>query len=158
LPELLATHQGRPRDSHGNIVVAAAETGYDNTAGPTYPDQRLFSLLSGLVHGGGFPWFEDLYTFAGFMFTAAQVCRIYLRVTSTDTTYGVDLPLTADGRPTDGFSNLPQELAALVGNGDLANREVLDDSDDCCNAVIDLSAWLEPAQARTRQESRPDRD
>jgi hypothetical protein len=30
-----------------------------------------------LVHGGGFPWFEDLYTFAGFMFTDPDVCRIY---------------------------------------------------------------------------------
>jgi hypothetical protein len=121
---------------------------------PTCPDQCLFALFSVLVHGGGFPWFEDLYTFAGFMFTDPDVCRIYLHVTGTDLTYGVDLPLTGpDGRPAGGFANLPQELAPLVRNGALANRTVLDDTDDYCTAVIDLSTFLGPTSARRRRRT-----
>ncbi|WP_067804304.1 hypothetical protein [Nocardia beijingensis] len=149
LADIQRTHQHHPRDSHGNIVVAASETGFDNTAVSVYPDQRLFSLFSIFVHGGGVPWFEDLYTFAGFMFTNARVCRIYLRVTATGVTYGIDLPLIgADGRPMVG-SNLPQELAPLVRNGDLATRRVLDDTDNYCTAVVDLGAWLGPARTGT---------
>lgn len=103
-----------------------------------------------LVHGGGFPWFEDLYTFAGFMYTGPDVCRIYLRMTGTGLAYAVDLPLTgAAGRPAGGFSNLPQELVPLVRNGDLTTPRVLDDTDDYCTAVIDLNAWLGPARTGT---------
>lgn len=152
ISDLLATHHRQPHDSHGNIVVLAANTGFDNTADPTCPDQCLFALFSVLVHGGGFPWFEDLYTFAGFMFTDPDVCRIYLHVTGTDLTYGVDLPLTGpDGHPAGGFANLPQELAPLVRNGALANRKVLDDTDEYCTAVIDLSTFLGPTSARRRR-------
>lgn len=143
ISDLLATHHRQPHDSHGNVVVLAASTGFGNTADPAYPDQRLFSLFSVLVHGGGFPWFEDLYTFAGFMFTDSNVCRIYLHVTGTDLTYGIDLPLTGpDGRPTAGFTPLPQELAPLVRNGALGKRRVLDDTDEYCTAVIDLSVFV----------------
>ena len=143
ISELLARHQQRPRDSHSNIVVPAVETGFDNIAGSSYPAQDLFGLFSVLVHGGGFPWFEDLYTFAGFMLTHPDVCRIYLRVTNSGVTYGIDLPLAmTDGRSGSGFSNLAQELAALVGDGTLATRKMLDNTDDYCTAVVDLSAWL----------------
>ncbi|BDT97428.1 hypothetical protein [Nocardia sputorum] len=144
--DLRLVHEHSPRDSHGNVVVAASETGFGSSAVPISSDQRLFSLFSLLVHGGGIPWFEDLYTFAGFMFTDPRVCRIYLRMTATGLTYGVDLPLVGtDGRPMLGFSNLPQELAPLVRNGDLATRRVLDDTDDYCTAVVDLGTWLGPA-------------
>lgn len=143
ISDLLVTHHRQPHDSHGNLVVLAANVGFDNTAEPMYPDQLLFSLFSVLVHGGGFPWFEDLYTFAGFMFTDSNVCRIYLHVTGTNLTYGVDLPLTgSDGHPTAGFTALPHELAPLVRNGDLGKRKVLDDTDDYCTAVIDLGTFV----------------
>ncbi|MEU2041351.1 hypothetical protein [Nocardia niwae] len=149
--DLQRTYQHHPRDNHGNVVVTASETGFDNTAVPVYADQRLFSLFSILVHGGGVPWFEDLYTFAGFMLINPGVCRIYLRLTATGLTYGIDLPLIgADGRPMVG-SSLPQELAPLVRNGDLATRRVLDDTDNYCTAVVDLGVLLGPARTGTPQ-------
>jgi hypothetical protein len=141
---LLAVHSDRPRDSHGNTVLAAVDSGFDYTGSVDSGDQRLFSLFSLLV-GGGLPWFADDYSFAGFMFVEADTCRIYVRVTRTDHTYGIDLAVSGtDGRPT-GYAYLAQELAPLARNGDLARQPVLDDSDDYCDAVVDLRAWMGPA-------------
>ncbi|MEU6185950.1 hypothetical protein [Nocardia sp. NPDC047038] len=117
--QLLVDHEDQPRDSHGNTVLAAADTGFDYTAGADSGDQRLFSLFSLLV-GGGLPWFADDYTFAGFLYTDADTCRIYIHVTRTDRTYGIDLAVSGDdGRPT-GYAYLAQELAPLARTGDLA--------------------------------------
>ncbi|MET9025294.1 hypothetical protein ABZW96_06665 [Nocardia sp. NPDC004168] len=146
--QLLADHEDQPRDSHGNTVLAAADTGFDYTAGADSGDQRLFSLFSLLV-GGGLPWFADEYTFAGFFYTDADTCRIYIHVTRADRTYGIDLTVSGDdGRPT-GYAYLAQELAPLASTGDIARQPVLDDTDDYCNSVVDLSAWMGPAGSRT---------
>ncbi|MFE7742122.1 hypothetical protein [Nocardia sp. NPDC057455] len=141
---LLAAHRDQPRDSHGNTVLAANDVGFDYAGSVDSGDQRLFSLFSLLI-GGGLPWFADDYSFAGFLYTEADTCRIYIRVTRTDHTYGVDLAVSGtDGRPT-GYSYLAQELASLARSGDLARRPVLDDTDDYCNTVVDLRAWMGPA-------------
>ncbi|MEU6832822.1 hypothetical protein ABZ894_29610 [Nocardia beijingensis] len=142
--QLLVDHEDQPRDSHGNTVLAAADTGFDYTAVADSGDQRLFSLFSLLV-GGGLPWFAGDYTFAGFLYTDADTCRIYIHVTRTDRTYGIDLAVSGDdGRPT-GYAYLAQELAPLARTGDLARQPVLDDPDDYCDSVVDLRAWMGPA-------------
>jgi hypothetical protein len=142
--ELRAAHRDRPHDSHGDIVVAATDAGFDYTDTADSGDQRLFSLFSLLV-GGGLPSFADDYTFAGFLYTEPDTCRIYIRVTRTDHTYGIDLAVSGtDGRPT-GYSYLVHELAPLARTGDLARRPVIDDTDDYCDAVVDLRAWMGPA-------------
>ncbi|MGV9971127.1 hypothetical protein [Nocardia beijingensis] len=146
--QLLADHEDQQRDSHGNTVLAAADTGFDYTAEADSGDQRLFSLFSLLV-GGGLPWFADDYTFAGFLYTDADTCRIYIHVTRTDRTYGIDLAVSGDdGRPT-GYAYLAQELAPLARTGDLARQPVLDDTDDYCDSVVDLRAWMGPAGSST---------
>ncbi|WP_174189703.1 hypothetical protein [Nocardia barduliensis] len=141
---LLAAHRDGTRDSHGNTVLAAADSGFDYAGSADSGDQRLFSLFSLLV-GGGLPWFADDYTFAGFLYTEADNCRVYIRVTRTDRTYGIDLAVSgSDGRPI-GYSYLAQELAPLARSGDLERQPVLDDTDDYCDAVVDLRAWMGPA-------------
>ncbi len=141
ITELFAAQQDWTRDSHGNTVIAASAAGFDYNDTVDSGDQRLFSLFSLLV-GGGLPWFAEDYTFTGFLYTGVDTCRIYIRLTRTDHTYGIDLPVTgADGRPT-GYAYLTQELAPLARTGDLARQPVLDDTDDYCTAVIDLSSWM----------------
>ncbi|NJC72540.1 hypothetical protein HC031_22880 [Planosporangium thailandense] len=138
--------QSNVRDSHRNVVVEASAAGFTTEAtAPSY-DHGLFGLFSLLVHGGGFPWFEDVYTFAGFMLRGER-CRIYIRVTDNGTVYGIEIPLThADGRPLRRFAgSLPQELASLVPDGDLATNPVIDDRDDYCGQVFDLTSRIIPA-------------
>ena len=137
MDELIAAHQ--THDSHGNIVVDAAETAFDSGTAVS-PGHRLFSLFSTLVHGGGFPWFEDVYTFAGFLLINQHTCRVYLRESDSGVTYGFDLPFADSGNESLGFTALPQEMVPLIRNGDFA-RHVIADSDDYCDAVVDASAW-----------------
>ncbi|MET7769279.1 hypothetical protein [Nocardia sp. NPDC005366] len=146
LTELARDHAGRVFDRHGNIIIDANELGFDNSNEYTAWDQNIFRLLGILVHGGGFPWFEEDFTFAGFLFTTPETCRIYLRMTSSGTVYGTELPMTyPDGRPFTGYAYLAQALAPLARTGDLTNQPVIDAADDYCTAVIDLRAWLGPA-------------
>lgn len=102
-----------------------------------------------LPHGGGLPWFADDYAFAGLLYTAADTCRIYIHVTRTDRTYGIDLAVSGDDdRPT-GYAYLAQELAPLARTGDIARQPVLDDTDDYCDSVVDSGAWMGPAGSST---------
>ncbi len=144
LTQLQVANHAHPRDSHGNIVLTATSIDFDPIGMANSGDQRLFSLFSLLV-GGGIPWFADDYAFAGFIFTEPDTCRIYIRTTRPDVTYGIDLAVTGtDGRPT-GYAYLAQELAALAHSGDLTRQSVLDDADDYCDIVIDLQSWMGPA-------------
>ncbi|MFF0494182.1 hypothetical protein ACFYTQ_34630 [Nocardia sp. NPDC004068] len=145
LDRVAADHSNQPRDSHGDIVIAAADLGFDTTIVTDPGDQRLFGLFS-LLTGGGIPWFADDFAFAGFLHRDADTCRIYIKVTRSARTYGIDLDVTAGpGRQT-GYAYLTQELAPLARTGDLDDRPVLDDTDDYCDAVIDITAWLGPAR------------
>ncbi|MEV5648850.1 hypothetical protein AB0L57_11425 [Nocardia sp. NPDC052254] len=137
---LSAANRHGPRDSHGNIVLAAVDTGFDYSAQADAGDQPVFGLFDPLT-GGGLPWFADDYTFAGFLYIDADTCRIYLRVTGTDRTYGIDL---AVGGPA-GYSHLASALAPLAQTGDLVRRPVVDDTDDYCDAVVDPRARTGPA-------------
>ncbi|WP_225729606.1 MULTISPECIES: hypothetical protein [unclassified Nocardia] len=142
MDELLRIHP-QTRDSHSNIVVPASATGFRPAAQPAHYDQALFSVFSLFVHGGGFPWFEEDYTFGGFMFRSDRICRIYVKVTATDAVYGFDAPINGPHGPgTYGYGLLPQELAPLARTGDLAAKPVVDDTDDYCVAVVDLSSWV----------------
>jgi hypothetical protein len=46
-------------DSHQNSIIDAVRSGFDPSATPS-DDHSLFGVLSMLIHGGGFPWFEDV--------------------------------------------------------------------------------------------------
>jgi hypothetical protein len=134
---------GKAADSHGNIVVTAAELGFPEPSHPATQDLAMFSLFSVLVHGGGFPWFEDVFTFNGFMSTAPDSLRLYLRRSGARESFGVQIPLrAADGGPVATFTALHHELVALVREGELFRREPLDEADDYCAPVFDLSGWL----------------
>ncbi|MDH6462281.1 hypothetical protein M2302_002459 [Micromonospora sp. A200] len=134
----------RPQyDSHRNAVVDAGSVGFDAPRGESVTDLNLFALFSLLVHGGGFPWFEDVYTFAGFMLTGDGSCRCYVRVTGTGAVYGLDIPLRdTAGRPVSGYTSLPQELTPLIREKDLFRQPQVDDEDDYCEAVHDLAQWV----------------
>ncbi|NYF54572.1 hypothetical protein [Micromonospora purpureochromogenes] len=135
-------HQPR-YDNHRNAVVDAESVGFRALRGESATDLNLFALFSLLVHGGGFPWFEDVYTFAGFMLTGDGPCRCYVRVTGTGAVYGLDIPLRdTAGRPLSGFTSLPQELAPLIREKDLFRQPQVDDEDEYCEAVYDLSQWV----------------
>ncbi|MBM0256148.1 hypothetical protein [Micromonospora sp. 4G55] len=88
-----AVEQQPPYDNHRNAVVDAESVGFRALRRESATDLNLFALFSLLVHGGGFPWFEDVYMFAGFMLTGDAPCRCYVRVTGAGAVYGLDIPL-----------------------------------------------------------------
>lgn len=138
VPVLDSLPGSQSRDSFGHAVVEAADF---DPATSTGADHERFSLLSMLVHGGGFPWFEDTFTLAGFVLGEDQM-RMYLRVTETGITYGADLPLyTSDGAAA-GFTALPQEITAFIHSGDFTGRLATGTGDDYCAAVVDLNAMV----------------
>ncbi|MFJ1455621.1 hypothetical protein [Nocardia sp. N2S4-5] len=144
--ELLERSSARARDSYGNIVYPADELGFDNGADNTEWDQNIFSVFT-LFLGAGIPSFEQDYTFAGFLFTDSNACRVYIRSTRSRLTYGIDLPLVRpDGGPFKGYAYLPSELAPLVRTGDIDSHRVEGAEDEYCTAVADLRAWLGPAK------------
>jgi hypothetical protein len=147
----LSSLQPQHRDNHMNAVIQASDAGFNpSTAGTSY-DHSLFGLFSLLVHGGGFPWFEDVYAFAGFMLRPARRCRIYIRATDDGSLYGVEIPLThSDGTLMGRFGGgLPQELTPLVRDGTLRAQPSIDDLDDYCAGVVDLTSRIDPG-ARAR--------
>ncbi|WP_280495945.1 hypothetical protein [Nocardia asiatica] len=142
MTQLMATYP-QTSDTHSNVVIHASATGFDPSAASLYYDQGLFSVFSLFVHGGGFPWFEEDYTFGGFMFRSDHTCRIYIRITATDEIYGFDAPINGPHGPgVFGYGLLPQELAPLARTGDLASKTIVDDTDEYCLAVVDLSSWV----------------
>ncbi|MDT5038710.1 MAG: hypothetical protein QOE03_3895 [Micromonosporaceae bacterium] len=143
--------QSQPFDSHGNVIVDASLLGFSDTAQTVSYDHALFRLFGLLTHGGGFPRFEDVYTFAGFMLRAGNKCRIYIRVTGNGQVYGVEIPLTSTaGKITRSFGgSLPQELVPLVREGDLLIQPRINDPDDYCVAVFDMTTWVDPTSAST---------
>ncbi|RJO69293.1 hypothetical protein D5S18_32145 [Nocardia panacis] len=142
LGELMGTDQP-VRDCHSNVVVQAKDTGFDGPAAAMHYDQEIFRLFTLLVNGGGIVAHDEDYTFGGFMFRSDHVCRIYIRVTETDLVYGFDAPIDGEHGPgTYGYNYLPLELAPLTRTGDLASKPVVDDADEYCTAVVDLSTWV----------------
>jgi hypothetical protein len=134
---------GGALDSHGNTVARATELGFSEKSNDVSQDLALFSLFSLLVHGGGFPWFEDVFTFDGFMLTAPDRCRLYLKTSNTCETFGVEIPLRDSSQlPLAPSTALPHELSSLIRDGELFRRECLDEVDDYCSSVFDLSEWL----------------
>ncbi len=134
-------------DSHGNRIMSASALGFSYRAGPSWYDQNLFGMLSIFIHGGGFPWFEDVYVCSGFMVIDAAVCRIYINPSSSDMdTFGIDIPLfNAEGTVNAGMGgSLPQELASLVESGTIRNQPRLLVEDNYCSAVFDMRRWVVP--------------
>jgi hypothetical protein len=131
-------------DSHHNVLVNATAAGFGTEAPRSSYDQSLFGLFSILVHGGGFPWFEDVLTFDGFMFPNRTTCRVYLRIADSGRVVGIEVPLlTVDGQPRHRFAgSLPQELASLVRAGDLLNQPQVDQRDEYCAVIFDMSSWV----------------
>lgn len=131
-------------DSHNNRIVAAADVGFSLPSERRWYDQNLFSVLSILVHGGGFPWFEDVYSCAGFLLLANNRCRFYVKVKEGAEVYGLDVPLTAsDGRVHPGAGgNFPQELASIIRTRHLLTQPRITTPDDYAPLVFDLADWF----------------
>lgn len=129
-------------DSHGNTIVDAVPAGFDMQSGSAY-DHNLFGLLSILIHGGGFPWFENIYTCAGFMLLPADRVRVYLSLTERSTVWGVEVPLLdpRNSRPIE-YGSLPQELASLLRDGGRIPGSTVGSKDDYCAEVFDMSDWV----------------
>jgi hypothetical protein len=146
-PDLLRVVEqpGKTTDSHGYRIIEAATAGFrPDQMSPRF-DHNIFAILSILVHGGGFPWFEDVYTCAGFLITGPQLLRIYVRVTSTGEIYGIEIPLaSSSGEVVPGMGgSFPQELASVIRNGTLAQQPQIDIEDDYCTTVYDMTAWVD---------------
>jgi hypothetical protein len=137
-------------DSHGNLVVEAAAAGFSGPWDGIFYDHSLFRLFGLLAYGAVSPRFEDVYTFAGFMFRDAATCRIYVRATDNGDVYGLEIPLRrADGRAMNRFGgSLPQELVPLVREGHLLTQPVIDDRDDYCTQAFDMAKWIRPIEPR----------
>lgn len=142
--EELAKRQNLVSDSHGNRILDSSLAEFDTKATPSY-DHELFSLLSTLIHGGGFPWFEDVYTCAGFMLRPDGKVRIYLNVPAESAVWGIELPLV-DGRggAPMAFGSLTQELASLLRSGDPLPDRLTGGRDDYCVELFDMSGWIRP--------------
>lgn len=133
---------GVTTDSHRNSYVDGIQAGFLPSATPSY-DHTLFGVLSILVHGGGFPWFEDVFTCSGFMLRPASKVRLYLRLTEKATVWGVDVPLVnARTHAPVGLGVLPQELHSLLSDGQSLPAPTVDESDDYCSEIFDMTDWL----------------
>ena len=135
-------------DSHGNYIVSAAAAGFAGNSDPVWYDQNLFGMLSIFVHGGGFPWFEEIFTCQGFMLLDSNTCRIYVRINADDDgIVGLDIPLNrADGAIIAGMGgNFPQELASVIGSNTLRNQPQVPTRDEYCAKVYDMARWIDPS-------------
>ncbi|WP_412735321.1 hypothetical protein [Krasilnikovia sp. MM14-A1259] len=133
-------------DSFANVIFDAAEQGFRSTGYSPWHDHNLFSLLSTFIHGGGAPWFEDVYTLAGFMIDSPSTCRIYVRLARTNETCGLRIPLMrSDGRIRSGMAgSLPQALTSLINTETLFVQPELDAEDTYCSKVFDMTTWVDP--------------
>ncbi|MBM0274969.1 hypothetical protein [Micromonospora tarensis] len=132
------------RDSHGNLIVSALDAGFDSTRGLAWYDQNLFGMLSIFIHGGGFPWFEDVYSCAGFMLVGDGRCRVYIRLTASGEMYGLDLPLVESRggiRPGSG-GTFPQEVASVIRTNTLVAQPRVEANDDYAPVVFDMTRWI----------------
>jgi hypothetical protein len=127
-------------------VVLVSGTQLDQANADVLPDQELFQLFD-LMHRGPFlDSVDGVYTFTGFMLIPNQRCRIYVRMTTTRTSYGLDIPLFRHGGGAiSGITaSFTQELAMkLHADGELYDP-VVDRADDYCERVYDLSNWINP--------------
>ncbi|MCY1144518.1 hypothetical protein OWR29_41525 [Actinoplanes sp. Pm04-4] len=132
----------RGLDSHGNAIVDAIDAGFDPHR-ETALDHGLFGLLSMLIHGGGYPWFEDTYTSMGFMLRPSEQARLYVSLTGRRTVWEADIPLRhpRTHRPVD-YGSLPQELASLLRDGERLPGKTVTGRDDYCSEVFDMSEWF----------------
>lgn len=130
-------------DSHDNLVVAAADAGFSASRDGPWYDQNLFSILSILIHGGGFPWFEDVYSCTGFLLRENKRCRFYVRSEPGGDIYGLDVPLVSpDGRVRPGMGgNFPQELASIIRTQHILAQPRISAFDDYASLVFDLTDW-----------------
>jgi hypothetical protein len=144
MPRIVSQYR-RGCDSHGNVIVDAYDAGFVVGGDAMWYDHNLFGLLSILVHGGGFPWFEDVYACSGFMLCPGRKCRIYIRVTDSGESYGLQIPLalTTGHIPAGLGGSLPQELVSHVRT-DLINQPSVDGHDDY-GAVFDVARWVDPS-------------
>ncbi|MGC4744669.1 hypothetical protein ACLQ28_03235 [Micromonospora sp. DT201] len=141
----LQSTDGMPmlRDSHNNVIIAATDAGFEPKRLEWY-DQNLFGMLSILIHGGGFPWFEDVYSFAGFMLSGNGRCRIYIKVAATGEAYGLDVSLVdkSGGVSAGSGGTLPQELASIIRTGTLLVQPKVHANDDYAPVVFDMTKWV----------------
>ena len=133
-------------DSHANLIIDATRAGFVNENRSASYDQNLFGMLSVFVHGGGFSWFEEIYTCHGFMLVDAHTCRVYIQINAeAGVTIGLDLPLArADGTINPGMGgSFPQELASVVGSGALHAQPEVPSNDEYCTKVYDMARWID---------------
>jgi hypothetical protein len=122
-------------DSHHNLIVDAAPAG-DRPG--DFADQNLYNLFSTLLGASGVPWYTDTFTIAGFMLIPADHIRLYTHDERSGLTYGAQFPVHG------GYSNLAQELMPLIREGHLQQLPRIDDADDYCAAVYDISTFTGP--------------
>jgi hypothetical protein len=135
------------QDAHSNSIFDANRAGFSSSSVPVSADNNLFSMLSIFVHGGGFPWFDDIYSCMGFMRLGNDACRVYIRGRSqSDKTVGLDIPLRAtDGKIRSGMGgNFPQEIASLVSSDTLQVQPRSPLSDEYCEYAFEMAKWVDP--------------
>lgn len=140
---------GSTEDGHRNVIVDAQAAGFTPDAMTPRYDHNVFATLSILVHGGGFPWFEDVYTCAGFLITTSTRWRIYIRLTETGEVHGIDAPLvSSNGTVISGMgTTFPQVLASVLRTGTLASQPLVDATDEYSTNVYDMTSWIDPHTA-----------
>ncbi|MEV0723834.1 hypothetical protein AB0I37_13750 [Micromonospora purpureochromogenes] len=136
------------RDSHANALIALSDAERAQAFTAVLPEQELFRLFNLLHHGPMQMSVQDVYTFTGFMLRADQRCRIYVRLTDTRTSYGLEIPLrTSGGDSIFGIgASFGQELAMKLGCDGRLFEPVVDDADEYCKLVYDLQSWVNPPQ------------
>lgn len=129
-------------DGHSNAVISAAELAFDPARAHQSTDLGLFSLLSLMVHGGGFPWFEDVFSFNGFAIRSRDLLRLYLKVADSGECWGVDLRSDEASMGWTKYGSVHHELVPMVRSRDIFNLPVLSGKDDYCDRAFDLDSWL----------------
>ncbi len=137
------------RDSHSNVITRFSKQDWAPATDDADARQELFRLFSHLARGRDSAWFSDVYTFTGFMLQADRRCRIYIQDMLNGVTYGLEIPLVnAGGRAVYGIgSSLVQELFAKVREGQLLTEPAVEEPDDYCEHLLDLTEWVDPPLA-----------
>ncbi|MGC9670366.1 hypothetical protein ACNTMW_27960 [Planosporangium sp. 12N6] len=134
------------KDSHANVVCAVSASELIGASAEVPPNQDLFRLLAQLYGGPALPQFREVYKFSGFMLRGPNRCRIYVQASSARTSYGLDIPLTrSSGESIFGVAaGFVQELASKLHTDGQLFDPIINQPDDYCNRVYDLTSWINP--------------
>ena len=149
-----------PRDCHQNVIVAEELTDLSDPEAITAPGDTMRGLSQLLAYALG-PVYPDVgYEVLGFMLLSEDACRLYIH-TSGEGRIGLQVPLTAPGVG----ALFADELDTLARMNDFWSRPRIDEVDDYCTALFDMSMWVDPptfdleearrVRSKTRRPSEP---